>query len=168
MSENDQLLAQTDISVSSFQRLLNQLPDRIPNALKIINDGVREYNQKLRDHEKFDLHQTWYVSRKNTRPSRCSGCLQAKKIMPGDLHFYVQGLLYLEKDYKVVETKLRFCLTTSCTTNITSSFNNIRPLAGTILRDPSLNEISQAELDRIKDRGFNIEDIDSISINSQY
>ena len=41
--------------VSSFQRLLNQVPDSIPNALKVKNDGVREYNQKLRDHEKFDL-----------------------------------------------------------------------------------------------------------------
>ena len=53
--ETDKLLAQTDIVVSSFQRLLNQVPDSIPNALKVKNDGVREYNQKLRDHEKFDL-----------------------------------------------------------------------------------------------------------------
>ena len=54
-SETDKLLAQTDIGVSSFQRLLNQMPDSIPNALKIKNDDVREYNQELRDHEKFDL-----------------------------------------------------------------------------------------------------------------
>ena len=40
----------------------------------------------------------------------------------------------------IVETKLRFCLATSCTTNINSSSNNIRPLTGIILRDPSLNE----------------------------
>ena len=40
----------------------------------------------------------------------------------------------------VVETKFRFCLATSCTTNINSSWNNIRPLTGIILRDPSLNE----------------------------
>ena len=45
--------SQTDIGVSSFQRLLNQKPDSIPNVLKIIYDGVREYNQKLRDNEKF-------------------------------------------------------------------------------------------------------------------
>ena len=31
------------------------MSDSIPNALKIINDGVREYNQKLRDREKLDL-----------------------------------------------------------------------------------------------------------------
>ena len=54
-SETDKLLAQTDIGVSSFQHLLNQMPDIIPNALKIKNDDVREYNQELRDHEKFDL-----------------------------------------------------------------------------------------------------------------
>ena len=41
-------------------------------------------------------------------------------------------------------------------------------MADTILRDPSWNEIPQAELDRIKDRGFNIEHIDSISIIGQY
>ena len=46
-----------------------------------------------------------------------------------------------------VETKLRFCLATSCTTNINSSLNNIRPLAGTILRDLSLNEILKVVLD---------------------
>ena len=37
--------------------------DNIPNALKIINDSVREYNQKLRDHEKLDLTQALFVSR---------------------------------------------------------------------------------------------------------
>ena len=45
------------------------------------------------------------------------------------------------QDNKVVEAKLRFCLATSCTSNITSFFNNIKPLAGAIMRDPSLNEI---------------------------
>ena len=69
--------------------------------------------------------------------------------MPGDLHFYIEGFFYLEKGEKVVETKLRFCLATSCTTNI-RYLNNIRPLAGTILRDPSLNKILQAELHQIK------------------
>ena len=169
ISENDQFqIAQTDIGVSSFQSLLNELSDSIPNALKIINDGVRKCNQKLRDHEKFYSPQIWYVSRKNIRLSNCSDCLQPKKIMSGDLHFYVEKIFYLEKDGKVIETKFRFCLATSSPTNITSSLNNIKPLKGTTLRYPSLSEISQAELDRIKERGFNIEDIDNISTNSQY
>ena len=68
-----------------------------------------------------------------------------QKIMP------LQGLLCLEKDDTVVERKLRFCSTTCCTTNIASSLNNIRLLAGIILRDSSLNEILQAELDGMKD-----------------
>ena len=88
ISENGQLLAQTDIGVSSFQCFLNQMFHSISNALKIINNGVREYKRKLRDHEKFDIPQTWYVSGKNaSRPSRCSSCLQPKKIIPGDIHF---------------------------------------------------------------------------------
>ena len=53
--DTDKLLAHTNIGVSSFQRLLNHVPDSIPNALKVKNYGAREYNQKLRDHDKFDL-----------------------------------------------------------------------------------------------------------------
>ena len=83
------------------------MSDSIPNALKIINDGVREYNQKLRDHEKLDLTQALFASRNYTsRPSRCSGCLQPKKIMAGDLHFHVEEFPYLEIGVKVVELKL--------------------------------------------------------------
>ena len=40
------------------------MADSIPNALKIINDGVRENSQILRDHKKFGLTETWYVSSK--------------------------------------------------------------------------------------------------------
>ena len=60
--------------------------------------------------------------------------------MPSDLLFYVEGLFYLEKDDKVVETKLRFGLATSCTTNITRFMNNMGPLVSTILTDPSLKK----------------------------
>ena len=72
-------------------------------------------------------------------------------IMPVDQHLYVEGLLYLEKDDKAVEAKLRFYPATSCTTSITHSLNNIIPLAGTILKDRSLNEALQDELDRMQD-----------------
>ena len=101
------------------------MSDTIPNALKNINDGAREYYQKLRDYEKLDLSQAWSATRKKTsRPSRCSGCQQPKKIMTGDLHFYFEGFLYLKKDNKFIETKLRICLATSCTNNIIRSLNN--------------------------------------------
>ena len=101
-------------------------------------------------------HRHAYAFRKNiSRPSCRSVCLQTKKIS-GDLHNYVEGLLYLEKDDKVVETKLRICRAARCTTNMTSSLNNITPLADTIyIERSSLNEISQSELVRIKDQGFN-------------
>ena len=69
---------------------------------------------------------------------------------------------------KIVETKLRLFHATSCTTNITSSLNNIKPMGDTILRYPSLHEILPAELDGMKDRGFNIKDMDSISVNCRY
>lgn len=66
------------------------------------------------------------------------------------------------KDKEVVKTRLRFCPVTSCTTIITNSLNNIRSLAGTVMRDRSLDEILQPELGRIKDRGFIIGDIGCI------
>lgn len=97
-----------------------------------INDGVRGYNQNLRGHEKFDLLQTWYSSKKTTSTrSRCSGCLHPKKIMQYNLHFYVKGLFYLVNDDKVVQTELLFCLANNCSSNATSSLKGLRPLAGT-------------------------------------
>ena len=73
-------------------------------------------------------------------------------------------MIYIKyiKDKEVVKTRLRFCPVPSCTTIITNSLNNIRSLAGTVMRDPSLDEILQPELGRIKDRGFIIEDIGCI------
>ena len=88
--------------------------------------------------------------------------------LPSELHFYAEGRLYLEKYEKVVEKKLGFFLPTNCTTNITSYLNNIRPVAGIVLQDSSLNEISKAELDRTKDRGFDIEDVDSVPIKKTF
>ena len=112
------------IMTSCFHRL---------TSLKIINDGVRQYNQKLWDHEKLDLTQALFVSRNHTsRPQHCSVYLQPKKAMPGNLLFYVEGFLYLEKGDKVVEAKLRFCLATWCTTNIIRYLKNIKSLASTI------------------------------------
>ena len=48
--------------------------------------------------------------------------------------------------------------------NTTSSLNELRPLESAIMKDPLLNEILKAELDRKKnlDRGFDIKYIDSI------
>ena len=43
---------------------LNKWLIALPTALKIINNGVRENNQILRDHEKLGLPETLYISRK--------------------------------------------------------------------------------------------------------
>ena len=65
-----------------------------------------------------------------TRPSSCPGCLEPKHIMQKYLHFYVEGLIYLEKDGKIVETKLRFSLATNCTDNIGSPLNDLIKATG--------------------------------------
>ena len=38
--------------------------DSLTNELKIVNQNITEYSQDLKDHEKFDLHQTWYCYKK--------------------------------------------------------------------------------------------------------
>lgn len=80
----------------------------------------------------------------------------------GDLHLYVQVLLYLEKDDRVVETKLRFCLTRESVTNIKSSFNNIKSLdLNTVTKkDPLLAKISKEQKANIELEGFKIQFIE--------
>ena len=80
----------------------------------------------------------------------------------GDLHLYVQVLLYLEKDDRVVETKLRFCLTRERVTNIKSSFNNIKSLdLNTVIKkDPLLAKISKEQKANIELEGFKIQFIE--------
>ena len=107
----------------------------------------------MKENPKFSASQTWYLSRKRAiKPARCSGCLKPRTIVTGYLHLYVHGLRYLEKDDRVVETKLRFCISSSCVRDIKSSLNNIRSIeADTAIGiDPALNGITQVELNTIK------------------
>ena len=167
VQKNDQLLAQVEIGVAKFNQLAQCLPVTIPDHLSRPAEIQRDYAQQLKDHRSFMKEQVWYLSRKRSpNPSRCSGCLQPRKIVSGDLHFYVEGLLFLEKDNKVVETKLRFCLKSNCVRNITSTLNNIRSMLinTKILQDSSLEGISEVELKRIKDDSFSVEGIDTIPI----
>ena len=60
--------------------------------------------------------------------------------MPDELHFYAEGLLYLEKDEKVDETKLQCFLSTNYISNINISLKNIRPVTGIVQK---LNRIEQ-------------------------
>ena len=102
-------------------------------------------------HSLFNRNQTWYLKRKLTvTPCRCSGCLRPRIVQSNDLHFYVQGLLFLPKEQKVVDTKLRFCLSAQCTNGITSSNSNIKPLLNQdVLIDPRLNAISTREKESV-------------------
>ena len=62
--------------------------------------------RKLLPHPRFETEQIWYLSAKMSgAPSRCFGCMVPKQIKIGNLYLYVEGLLYLEKDDRVVETK---------------------------------------------------------------
>ena len=170
VSENDQLIAQTDIGASSFQRLVNAMPESIPSHLSKPTENDRTFSDKLKDHRKFNDIQTWYLARKsNTKPSRCSGCLQPRKILPGELHLYVSGLLHLEQKDNVVETKLRFCIKSRCVRDIKSSLNNIRSMDmnTVILRDSSLNGVKLSERKVIEDNSFNVEGLENIPILSE-
>ena len=58
----------------------------------------------------------------------------------------MQGILFLPKERKVVDTKLRVFLLTWCTNGITSSNNDIKPfLNQEVLVDPHLNAASTRE-----------------------
>ena len=82
----------------------------------------------------------------------------------GDLHLYVKRLFYLEKDDKVLETKLRFSLKRKCVTNINSSYKNMRPLnldcAGR--KDPLLGKLSKEEVANVELEGFKVQGMQSV------
>ena len=101
----------------------------------------------LFQHLLFDKNQTLHLGRKSTgTPCLCSGCLIPPIVQSNHLHFYVQGILFLPKERKVVDTKLRVFLLTWCTNGITSSNNDIKPfLNQEILVDPHLNAASTRE-----------------------
>ena len=59
-----------------------------------------------------------YLDRKvSGSPCRCSNCLRPRCIQNNDFHVYVQGILLL-KEQRVVDTKLRFCLSVRCVNGI--------------------------------------------------
>ena len=87
-----------------------------------------------------------------------------KQIKVGDLPLYVKGLLYLEKDDRVVETKLRFYLKIKCGTNINSSYNNMRPLNlyCAVKKEPLLGKLSKEEVANVELEGFKIQRMQSV------
>ena len=125
---SNSVLAQIELSQEIFDEMRESLPHELPESVTQCENGQTS-SPKLKNHPRFENEQVWYLSaKKSGAPSRCSSCEIPKQIKIGDLHLYVEGLLYLEKDDRVVETKLQFCLKRKCVTNINSSYNNIRPL----------------------------------------
>ena len=68
----------------------------------------------------------------------------------------MSGLLYLEKDDRVVETKLRFGLKRECVININSASNNIMALELNILikKDSLSGKLSKEQIANIELEGF--------------
>ena len=90
------------------------------------NAAVREGSPpKLKDYPKLNLKKKLvYIIKKGMVLQ-----VQNKKEMKiCDLHLYLLGLLHLEKNDRVVETKLCFCLIKECVTNTKSLFNNMMAL----------------------------------------
>ena len=97
-------------------------------------------------------------------PCCCSGCLCPRCIQNNDLHLYVQGLLLL-KEQRVVDTKFRFRLSACCVNDISSSYNNIRPLGNkSVLLDPQIERITAAEKEKVIAKNISI-DMDRLIVN---
>ena len=81
-------------------------------------------------------------------PYLCSGCLHLQCIQNNDLYLYVQDLLLL-KQKRVVDTKLRFCLSVGSVNVISRSYNN-RPLGNkSVFLDPQLEIITASEKENV-------------------
>ena len=97
--------------------------------------------------------------------ARCSGCLKPGAIKITDLQLRVKGWLFLERDNRVVEINLRFCLNKSCCLNVQSSRNNIQPLKSTVIKkDPLLGPLSQEEIINVQLAGFKIQEIQNVEL----
>ena len=100
----------------------------------------------------------WYLGRKVSRsPCRCSGYLRPCCIQNNDL--------LLLKEQRVVDAKLRFCLSACFVNGISSFYNNIRPLGNkSVLLDPHLQRITAPEKEKVIVEKCNI-DMDRHIVN---
>ena len=106
VEKSNSVLAQIEISREIFDEMRESLAHELPEPVTQCENG-RTFSAKLKNHPRFETEQIWYLSvKKSGAPSRCSSCMVPKQTEIGDLHLNVKGLLYLEKDDRVVETKL--------------------------------------------------------------
>ena len=136
LDKNDQRLAQVEFANDVFHDLVLKTPSEIPEHLKTFSSiKARVFCKQLEAHDKFNSEQEWLLIRKTmSKPARCSGCLKPGAIKMTDLHLRMKGLLFLERDNRVAETNLRFCLNKSCCLNIESSRNNTQPLKSPVIK----------------------------------
>ena len=149
ISERNQLLVQVNTGRGVLKNLILKVIDEIPdNLLRIHTDHT--YGDKLINHPLFQRDQIWYLDRKVSGSScHCSGCLPTRFIQNNDLHLYVQDLLRL-KEQRVVDTKLRFCLSACCGNGIPSLYKNIRPLDNkSVLLEPQIESITAVEKEKV-------------------
>ena len=111
LDKNDPRLEQVEFADDVFHDLVLKTPSEIPEHLKTFSSiKARVFCKQLEAHDKFNSEQEWFLTRKTIgKPARCSGCLKPDAIKITDLHRRVKDLLFLERDNRVVETKLRFC-----------------------------------------------------------
>ena len=130
LDDADCQLAQISADSEELRKLFASCPDDVPSNLKqCANNLTRTYHHRLKEHTKFNDPQTWVLDRKRqNRVSRCAGCLAKEAIKNGDLHLWVDGLLFLREPDIVVETKLRFCPKANCVRSIKGTLNNIRDM----------------------------------------
>ena len=157
-------MAQIEISREIFDEMRESLAHELPEPVTQCENG-RTFSAKLKNHPRFETEQIWYLSvKKCSAPSGCSSCMVPKEIKIGDLHLYVKGLFYLEKDDRVVQAKLWFCLKTRCVKNINSSYKNIRLLSldCAVKKDPLLGKLSKEEVANVELEGFKIQGMQSV------
>ena len=167
LDKNDPRLAQVEFEDNVFHDSVLKTPSEIPEHLKTFSSiKARVFCKQLEVHDKFNPEQEWFLTRKTMgKPARCSGCLKPGAIKITDLHLRVKGLLFLERENRVVETNLRFCLNKSCCLNIESSRNNIQPLKSlAIKKDPLLATLSQEEIRSVQLEGFKIQGIQNVEV----
>ena len=106
LDKNDPRLAQVEFADNVFHDLVLKTPSEIPEHLKTFSSiKARVFCKQLEAHDKFNSEQEWFLTRKTMgKPARCSDCLQPGAIKITDLHLRVKGLLFLERDNRVVET----------------------------------------------------------------
>ena len=105
MEEDDNTIAQVNLDRAKLGSLYQKCPDNAPeNLSKCLQKAVkRTFHPMILIHPKCDAEQTWYVQRKpGNKTSTCAGCIKKGQIMPGAVHLFVEGLLFLTKQNWII------------------------------------------------------------------